>query len=218
MIDNKTQKDKNAAPVRGRPRNEERHDEILQAAGTLFLEQGYHGTRMDDIAAVLGISKLTLYSRFASKDELFTAVISNKCEQYIPEMLFDDFDNKAPEDALYGIAWGLMQLLVSGDACNMERMMIAQAPKREELANMFYEAGPMRVKRMIAERLAKLNARGVLKIDDTMQATHIFTSLIKGSDVYARHSMEITPRPTEKELQDHCKTAVSVFMSAYKSR
>lgn len=50
-------------------------DEILQAAGVLLNERGYAAMSMDDLAGRVGISKPTLYSHFATKDDLIVAAV-----------------------------------------------------------------------------------------------------------------------------------------------
>ena len=48
---------------------------ILSAAVAEFRSFGFAGTSMDRIAASAGVSKRTVYNHFASKDELFTAIL-----------------------------------------------------------------------------------------------------------------------------------------------
>ncbi len=48
-------------------------EEILDSAQTLLTEKGYAAMSMDDLAAQVGISKPTLYSHFATKDDLVAA-------------------------------------------------------------------------------------------------------------------------------------------------
>ena len=55
-------------------RKEARPAELLAAALDLFVEKGYAGTRLEDVAARAGVSKGTLYLYFANKDDLFKAV------------------------------------------------------------------------------------------------------------------------------------------------
>jgi AcrR family transcriptional regulator len=60
---------------------EARREQILQAARQVFAEQGFHGTRMSDIAQAIGVSQGTLYHYFRNKDELFLAVLNTWNEQ-----------------------------------------------------------------------------------------------------------------------------------------
>src|SRR5438445_3598209 len=48
---------------------------ILEAATTLFLRNGYLGTSVDDIAALAHVSKQTVYTHFADKQQLFAQLI-----------------------------------------------------------------------------------------------------------------------------------------------
>ena len=66
------------------PRNPPSHDEgrsarkrraILEAATTAFLRNGYRGTSMDEIAALAGVSKQTVYKHFADKERLFSEIV-----------------------------------------------------------------------------------------------------------------------------------------------
>ena len=48
--------------------------ELIQTARSVFLERGFHGASLDEIAERAGYSKGAVYSNFAGKDDLFLAV------------------------------------------------------------------------------------------------------------------------------------------------
>src|ERR1700744_3594165 len=52
---------------------------IVGAALSAFLESGYAEASVNRIAAAAGVSIKTLYRHFASKDELFSAVMQAAC-------------------------------------------------------------------------------------------------------------------------------------------
>lgn len=52
-----------------------RFHDLIEAATTVFLEQGYRQTQMADVAARMGVAKGTLYLYVESKEALFDAVI-----------------------------------------------------------------------------------------------------------------------------------------------
>jgi AcrR family transcriptional regulator len=54
----------------------ERRELITEAAGRLFGERGYEGTRLDDIAAAAGVTKPVLYRHFDSKRDLYLALLA----------------------------------------------------------------------------------------------------------------------------------------------
>lgn len=53
---------------------ERRRNQILQAAGSQFLANGFAGTSMQGIAKVAGISRASLYTYFGNKEAVFIAV------------------------------------------------------------------------------------------------------------------------------------------------
>ncbi len=64
---------------------ERRRPLVLDAAHDLFLRNGFEGTSMDAIAAAAGVSKPVVYDCFASKDELFTAMLDREEERVLRE-------------------------------------------------------------------------------------------------------------------------------------
>lgn len=203
---------------RGRPVNEATRDAIIALATRMFMEDGLQRTTMDSIARAMHISKLTLYKRFSNKDALFTAVITTRCNHYIPDAAFSGLTRHSPAEALYAIGSGLLNLLTSADAMNMERMLMAEAKNKQKLTKLFYDAGPKRVKAMIAEYLTSLHAKGVLHVPDAMLATHLFTALFKGSDICLRMCMNIPPKPSKAEIDHYCRAAVASFLAAHKPK
>src|SRR4029078_4941 len=67
-----------AKPQRGRPRDPEVVRRILEAAQRHFDEHGLERASVDAIAADAGVSKMTVYSNFGSKEGLFQAVVRDR--------------------------------------------------------------------------------------------------------------------------------------------
>lgn len=56
--------------------------EILEHALTLFMNKGYEGASMSDLAAETGIKKASLYAHYTGKEEIFSAVFTGVVEEY----------------------------------------------------------------------------------------------------------------------------------------
>ena len=65
---------------------EERRDDIIEAAGELFLVKGYDRTTMRDVMARLHIAKGTIYHYFKSKEELLDAVLDSLVAAVVKQM------------------------------------------------------------------------------------------------------------------------------------
>ena len=60
--------------------------EILEHALTLFMNRGYEGASMSDLAAATGIKKASLYAHYSGKEEIFSAVFTGVVEEYRENM------------------------------------------------------------------------------------------------------------------------------------
>ena len=68
------------------PASENRRQQIINAATTLFLAKGYNQTTTRDIAKVLNISQPALYHHFGDKETLFVEVVKTVGDQVNHDM------------------------------------------------------------------------------------------------------------------------------------
>ena len=83
--------------------NARRHavrDQILRAAAELFRERGYRASTLDDIAARLGMSKVTLYSYFRAKEEMLAAISREVIDEFTRELALVLQSSLPPEEKL----------------------------------------------------------------------------------------------------------------------
>lgn len=113
-------KENNAAPtVRQGPRWKRRKDarpqEVIDAALALFAEFGYAQTRLDDVAARAGISKGTVYLYFASKQDLFEAVVQDRVTPWLEAISSQTINDQDPTEQVLRnfLNWGWNQFLES---------------------------------------------------------------------------------------------------------
>src|SRR5918993_3956446 len=88
------------AGTRGMPRAE-RERQMLEAARQTFAELGYHRASMDDIAALVDVSKPMLYAYFGSKEGLFTAAVEHATAQVLRDVEAAVQGDLAPEERLW---------------------------------------------------------------------------------------------------------------------
>lgn len=86
-----------SASTRGQrmPRSQ-RRAQLLEAAQTVFVAQGYHAATMDEIAEQAGVSKPVLYQHFPGKLDLYLALLDQHCETL--EGLVRDALLNSPDD------------------------------------------------------------------------------------------------------------------------
>ena len=99
-----TAPESDAEPRQRRARRKEaRPGELLDAALRLFVEQGFAATRVEEVAALAGVSKGTLFLYFPSKEELFKAVVRENLAGRFPEWNeeLDHFEGDSAELVRY---------------------------------------------------------------------------------------------------------------------
>ena len=74
------------------------HDRILEVARELFCRDGIHATGIDRILAEAAASKMTLYSRFGSKEALLREVLVREGEAQ-RTIIFQALDDAGPDPA-----------------------------------------------------------------------------------------------------------------------
>lgn len=206
---------KKALPKRGRPKDPDKRLAILVSAKQLFVEQGYAGTSMDAIAKDAGVSKLTLYSHFGSKEDLFQQCVIAKCEEHAPQALYDPTNNLPLRQRLLSIGAAFVELLFSEEAIKFFRMMAGEARQTGKLGRLFHAAGPQRTVDQFDEILALAVRNGELEVRDRQRAANHFFSMLRGD-----HHMRVLlgeQCPTASELRKHTADVVDVFLSAYRA-
>jgi TetR/AcrR family transcriptional regulator, mexJK operon transcriptional repressor len=197
----------------GRPKDLEKRASILEAAKRLFPEHGFEGTSMDAVATEAGVSKLTVYSHFGSKEALFVETVRCKCSGLMPAQLFE-VDVRAPvRGQLLGVARAFFGLMMSEEALGMHRTLVASSQQSPELARLFWEAGPVQIQAALAEMLQKEVAARQLDIADTRRAASQFFALLKGEH-HARMLFGCG-QPSHEEAEAHVEATVEMFLRAY---
>lgn len=199
----------------GRPKDLVKRQAILEAAKTLFLRNGYDGSSMDAIAAEAGVSKLTVYSHFTDKETLFAAAVKSKCEEQLPELLFELSDDVPIEQALLNIGRSFHGLINSCESVALHRMMVNLAAQDSKLSKMFYDAGPQRLLEEMQHLLTQANAAGKLRIANPAGAADQFFCLIKGGANF-RLLIGCGEALVGEAAEQHVQETVQMFIRAYR--
>jgi TetR/AcrR family transcriptional regulator, mexJK operon transcriptional repressor len=199
----------------GRPKDLAKRQAILEAAKNLFLRHGYDGSSMDAIAAEAGVSKLTVYSHFTDKETLFSEAVKAKCQEQLPELLFELADDAPLESVLLNIARGFHALINSRESVELHRVMVSLGAQDPKLSRVFYEAGPQRVLQEMEHLLRQAQRAGKLRIDDPLDAADQFFCLVKGGANF-RLLIGCGEAQQGAVAERHVRNVVAMFMRAYR--
>jgi TetR/AcrR family transcriptional repressor of mexJK operon len=192
----------------------EKAESILAAAQRMFLASGFGAVSMDAIAREAGASKATLYAYFASKEELFGAVVAREGERYFRGFSARELDPREVEASLSEIAQRFLDLVLSPDAIAVNRITVAEAVRFPQLGEVFWRAGPERTRAQIEAFLRRADEAGTLAVADPRLAAEQFIALLRG-DLHLRQLLRLDPAVEPADLAAAARGAVATFLRAF---
>ena len=197
--------------TRGRPIDNSKINSIVETARTLFAQNGFARTTLDTIAEMSGVTKMTIYNHFKSKEELFGATITNRIKK---EFAFDieTLDPRNPSDGLMKIASRFILLIRKEEVLGTYRTMFSSALTHPKLCLEFFEKGPLEVHQQVAKYLQQCSKEGSLKITNLDISTSQFLSLFLGLD-HIRCMLGLK-KPTKKDDEQLILKNVDFFIQA----
>lgn len=148
--------DRRRTAAKPQPGEASSREQLLAAASRVFARAGYHGASMNEIAAEAGFSKGALYWNFASKDELFFALLDELDEQ-VRTLVAASITAPVGEERTGELSRGLSAVLADS----------------RDVVLLFHEYSALAVRDpQVAERYARRNARLREQIAEAMRTRH----------------------------------------------
>ena len=201
------------APRSRRPSPRKR-EAILAAAVDAFSENGYAATSMDRIAVAAGVSKQTVYHHFSNKNALFEAVVGRISEVINRSLLDGRTRNLGPGKTLALFSRHILEFLLRRQSLAFLRLIIAEAPKFEGLADTVIKTGMEGTIQTFVHYLEEETAKGRLAVDDPRRAAIIFFGMLAGHYRFLG-LLAMLPDLPLAEMDAHVDAVVRVFLKAY---
>jgi AcrR family transcriptional regulator len=152
--------------LRWERRPDDRPAELLEAALRIFAERGYANTRLEDVAAAVGVTKGTIYHYFSTKEELLLRAVEHNHERAfgpLEEVVRVKRTPVSPTIRLF-----LRRAFGSLDSNRLSVLaLLVQGVAREspEVFHHWLETGPARVWRILAQLIEEGKAIGEFRAD-----------------------------------------------------
>lgn len=131
--------------------------ELMDAAQRVFIEKGFERASMDAIAIEAGISKMTVYRNFDSKESLFVACMNEQCaEMLVPNRYSPSSDLQTVRKNLVEYGKTLVELVSVKSVSTLYRLLIGEVGHFPGLGQIFYDSGPMHAGEIVEGILADL--------------------------------------------------------------
>src|ERR687893_1146072 len=193
----------------------DRRGQILEAAFEEFAAKGFKGATIKSIAQAAGLqSPALIYWYFPDKEALFRKVLGSRIPIVRAVSDSTDLMDLPAEELLpkIGRAYFAFEQL---DAQTL-RLLVAEALRRPEVAEMFVRSGPGRVLEFLKAYLEHQIELGRLRSHDVRSSARAFIGMLMPQLA----GRLFFPALVEDSLTDgeHLQTAIDIFLSGLRPR
>jgi len=186
---------KPARSRRVRVSGEERRRQIIEAATTLFSRKGFRGTTTREIAGVVGVSEAMLFKHFATKEELYAAIIEAKAHV---ERLMDTVVEAAQRGNDAEVLRTLAREMVTRTRTDpaLMRLTLFSALEGHALSDMMFRSRVQQLDDFLSRYIARRIAAGAFRNVDPIQAAWNFMGMV----VYHTQLLELFRQKSPRHL------------------
>jgi TetR/AcrR family transcriptional regulator, mexJK operon transcriptional repressor len=187
-------------------RSDAKRDAILRGAKAVFLKHGFESTSMDVVALRAGVSKMTVYRHFGSKEALFAGVITNLCERIVDGDLREIFE-LPPREALMTFARKMIAIVFAHETVELHRIVIAESRRFPKLGRLFYQSGPESCIAALAAYFHRHVDDARFKVRNPRRAAEEFLELLRGY-AHLRVMLGLERIPSSAEMEERIEGAI----------
>jgi TetR/AcrR family transcriptional repressor of mexJK operon len=192
---------------------------VVDAARTLFLDQGYAATTMEQIAAKAGLTKRTLYNNYGGKDALFTEIVAATLAyaESFARGLHEEFTAGVTAanlaTTLHDLGRRLALGIIRPEVIALRRLLIREAPSFPTLGGEYFDRAPGQVLEALAAGFALLARRRLLRVPNADRAAAQFAYLVAGEPL--DHAMLVGTLPSSAHVVACARDGVETFLTRY---
>ena len=195
---------------------------MVDAARTLFLRTGFAGTTMDEIAALAGLTKRTVYNNYPDKGALFIQIVVDVTAfaEAFARGLREEFAVGTSTATLRATLDDLGRRLALGivrpEVVALRRLLIGEARTFPALAREYFDRAPGQVIEALASGFEHMERVGLLRVPDARRAAAQFAYLVAGEPL--DRAMLVGTIPPREEVIACARDGVETFLARYSTR
>ena len=192
----------------GRQKSDGKRRAIVEGACRVFLAHGFGGANMDAVAEAAGVSKMTVYRYFSSKEALFAGIVRDMCDRAIDPALVESMTGLPLREALRLFGSRMHDIVFAPDTLGLHRIVVAECQRFPELGKLFYDSGPGGSIRALAELFARHRRDSALKVKNPRLAAEEFLELLRGYD-HMRALLRVGAGPSRRRVNERIERAIA---------
>jgi TetR/AcrR family transcriptional repressor of mexJK operon len=143
-----------------RPSSQRKITKILAAARAEFFGNGFSASSIEAIAARAGVSKVTIYSWFKTKENLFAEMVKGECAHLSQNFVAEHLESKGVREVLIDTAENMLDFLTRDERVRFDRILAAEVSRDPRVGKYFLDNGPRALLQNLATLLGKRNGSG----------------------------------------------------------
>jgi len=198
-------------------RSDRKRKLLLAAATEIFLDKGYDGTTMEDVAMKAAVSKPTVYRFFSDKERLFAEIVRattgeiDELVRLVVEIMAEQTDVAA---GLMMLARRFLSALMQPRVLRLRRLVMANAERFPDVGRGWYEQGFDRVLATLGTSFRSLADRKLLQVEDPLLAANHFVGMLLWIPINkAMYTGDYRSSPGK--LEGLAVAAVRAFLAGY---
>src|SRR4030088_3475538 len=190
--------------------------QILAGARRVFMDLGFDGASMGEIARSAGVSKGTLYVYFADKNRLFEAIVEEEALAQ-GKVAFNFDPERDVTTTLMEFGQAYIQLLCRPGGGSAMRTVMAIAERMPEVGRRFYNnVIALTISRLGAYLEAHVQTKDLV-IDDCQLAASQLMQMCQAS-LFLRFIFQAAPAPAAERIAQVVESATQMFLAAYETK
>jgi len=167
------------AKLRVRLSAEDRRWQIVQAAIDLFARKGFDGTTTKEIALASGVSEAIIFRHFATKEELYSAIIDYKMAECRLQMraILDEAATKKDDRAFFTrLAYEILE--ANSRDTNFMRLMLYSGLEGHQLSRMVFKTHAVEMGDYLSKYISERIKEGAYRSVNPRTAAHAFHAMV----------------------------------------
>jgi AcrR family transcriptional regulator len=168
-------------PNSARMAGEERREQIVRIAVSLFSNRGFRGTTTKEIANAAGVSEAMVFRHFATKEELYAAILDHKacngCGSFEPELMAAEAIKRKDDRGVFeSLALGALNH--HDEDPDFQRLLLYSALEKHKLAQMFFDGFVRKVYDFLGGYISERQREGALVEMDPAIVVRSFIGMV----------------------------------------
>lgn len=198
----------------GRPVDHQKDIDLLAAARELVFSEGPQALTMARVAEQAGISKVTLYSRYANRDELLQAVVISYAHTVAKELVKPPDNMEELRSGLISFVEALSKFVCSTHHQRLIQAMSALSQQSQDFGTL-YQSGPAKTHQFITTYLQEATKAGLIQCSKPEVSAEMLQGMLMGLDLVRSIYRVPIEHQEPKTRKAHAVHIVEIFIALH---